>query len=99
MGKANAAVFPEPVFAPPMTSLFARMEGMQAFWISLGLRIESDASASTSQLLKPRSSNEVSFDFARTNAASEELLLPSFSNIFTGFLESTSAVMVPVRMS
>jgi hypothetical protein len=40
MGSANAAVFPDPVFADPITSCPLRIDGMQQFWISVGLVID-----------------------------------------------------------
>lgn len=59
MGNANAAVFPDPVWANPMMSLPSSAYGMHSRWISDGCLKPSWAQAVQSSGRRPRSANEV----------------------------------------
>lgn len=59
MGRAKAAVFPEPVWAIPRTSSPARMRGMQCCWTGVGLVIPRAAQVVAAHSGRPRSEKEV----------------------------------------
>lgn len=59
IGTANAAVFPEPVFEPPMQSRPDRMGGMQEAWIEVGRFMAMTAKEATSHGETPRLANDV----------------------------------------
>jgi hypothetical protein len=70
MGSTNAAVFPEPVSASPMTSRPARARGMASRWIGVARVKPRFAQASHSSSRTPKSLNVLSGSSAAAGGAS-----------------------------
>ena len=74
IGRANAAVFPLPVFAQPIQSLPAKIGGIHFCWISVGLFIPTAWHCFTSHLFKPKLEN------VHVSSLSSAILLSNFSS-------------------
>jgi hypothetical protein len=61
-GRENAAVFPVPVCACPITSLPFKISGIQYSWIGKGLSIPISLTALTRDVFRPNSSNDTIFN-------------------------------------
>ncbi len=58
-GRVNAAVFPVPVCASPMTSRPLRINGMASAWIGVGVSYPASRTASSNSGARPSASNAV----------------------------------------
>jgi hypothetical protein len=80
MGRANAAVLPEPVSAMPIISRPSKANGMASTWIGRGLANPIRSQASQSSLITPKSRNDlVAVDDSSLGAA-----IVGFSGLASG---------------